>query len=55
MSPKETNYVSNITYFGKPVYTYSLKQEIEDCFLAPFAYGSLADNRARISDVRFTP
>ena len=25
-SPKETKYVSNVTYFGKPVYTYSLKQ-----------------------------
>jgi type I site-specific restriction endonuclease len=34
-SPKETKYVSNITCFGKPVYTYSLKQGIEDGFLAP--------------------
>jgi type I restriction enzyme R subunit len=34
-SPKEKKYVSNITYFGKPVYTYSLKQKIEDGFLAP--------------------
>jgi type I restriction enzyme R subunit len=35
-TPKETKYVSNIDYFGKPVYTYSLKQGIEDGFLAPY-------------------
>lgn len=35
-TPKETAYVSNITYFGDPVYTYSLKQGIEDGFLAPY-------------------
>jgi type I restriction enzyme R subunit len=35
-TPKETKYVSNIDYFGKPVYTYSLRQGIEDGFLAPF-------------------
>ena len=35
-TPKETAYVSNIDYFGKPVYTYSLKQGIDDGFLAPF-------------------
>lgn len=35
-TPKETKYVSNLTYFGKPVYTYSLKQGIEDGFLAPY-------------------
>jgi type I restriction enzyme R subunit len=35
-TPKETQYVSNITYFGEPVYTYSLKQGIEDGFLAPY-------------------
>lgn len=35
-TPKETKYVSNITYFGEPVYTYSLKQGIEDGFLAPY-------------------
>ena len=34
--PKETKEVSNITYFGDPVYTYSLKQSIEDGFLAPY-------------------
>ncbi len=35
-TPKETKYVSSITYFGEPVYTYSLKQGIEDGFLAPY-------------------
>jgi len=35
-TPKETYEVSNITYFGEPVYTYSLKQGIRDGFLAPY-------------------
>lgn len=35
-TPKETAYTSNITYFGEPIYTYSLKNGIEDGFLAPF-------------------
>jgi type I restriction enzyme R subunit len=35
-TPKETEYVSNINYFGAPVYTYSLKQGISDGFLAPY-------------------
>ena len=35
-TPKETKYISNIDYFGEPVYSYSLKQGIEDGFLAPF-------------------
>lgn len=35
-TPKETVDVSNIGYFGEPVYTYSLKQGIEDGFLAPY-------------------
>lgn len=35
-TPKETKYVSNISYFGDPVYTYSLREGIEDGFLAPF-------------------
>jgi type I site-specific restriction endonuclease len=35
-TPKETEYISNIHYFGKPVYTYSLKQGIRDGFLAPY-------------------
>jgi type I restriction enzyme R subunit len=35
-TPKETEYVSNIHYFGNPVYTYSLRQGIADGFLAPY-------------------
>jgi type I restriction enzyme R subunit len=35
-TPKETKDVSNIDYFGEPVYTYSLKQGIDDGFLAPY-------------------
>ena len=35
-TPKETKYVSNIHYFGQPVYSYSLKQGIRDGFLAPY-------------------
>ncbi len=35
-TPKESETVSNIDYFGDPIYTYSLKQGIEDGFLAPF-------------------
>lgn len=35
-TPKETIDVSNISYFGEPIYTYSLKQGIEDGFLAPY-------------------
>lgn len=35
-TPKETKYVSNIQYFGDPVYSYSLKQGIRDGFLAPY-------------------
>ena len=35
-TPKETRYVSNIHYFGTPVYTYSLRQGIDDGFLAPY-------------------
>ncbi len=35
-TPKETEEVSNISYFGEPLYTYSLKQGIEDGFLAPY-------------------
>ena len=34
-TPKETKYISNIAYFGDPVYSYSLKQGIRDGFLAP--------------------
>jgi len=35
-TPKETEDVSNIDYFGEPIYSYSLKQGIEDGFLAPY-------------------
>lgn len=35
-TPKETRYISNIDYFGEPIYTYSLREGIEDGFLAPF-------------------
>lgn len=35
-TPKETKYISNINYFGEPIYTYSLREGIEDGFLAPF-------------------
>jgi len=35
-TPKETKEVSSITYFGEPIYTYSLKQGILDGFLAPY-------------------
>ena len=35
-TPKETKYISNLSYFGEPVYTYSLKEGIDDGFLAPF-------------------
>ena len=35
-TPKETRDVSNIDYFGEPIYTYSLRQGIADGFLAPY-------------------
>ncbi len=35
-TPKETEHVSNIEYFGDPLYTYSLKQGIDDGYLAPY-------------------
>ncbi len=35
-TPKETKYVSNIAYFGEPLFSYSLKQGIRDGFLAPY-------------------
>lgn len=35
-TPKETKQVSNIDYFGEPIYTYSLRQGIDDGFLAPY-------------------
>ena len=44
-TPKETKYVSNINYFGKPVYMYSLKQGIEDGFLAPYKVIRIATDK----------
>ncbi|HZS47600.1 MAG TPA: DEAD/DEAH box helicase family protein [Blastocatellia bacterium] len=35
-TPRETRDISNIDYFGEPIFTYSLKQGIEDGFLAPY-------------------
>ncbi|KUJ77865.1 restriction endonuclease [Ruegeria marisrubri] len=35
-TPKETEYVSNINYFGAPIYSYSLREGIDDGFLAPY-------------------
>ncbi len=35
-TPKETKEISNIDYFGEPIYTYSLRQGIDDGFLAPY-------------------
>lgn len=43
-TPKETKDISNIQYFGEPVYTYSLKQGIEDGFLAPYKVIRIATN-----------
>ncbi len=43
-TPKETQYQSSIGYFGEPVYTYSLKNGIEDGFLAPFKVINITTN-----------
>lgn len=43
-TPKETKYQSSINYFGEPVYTYSLKEGIEDGFLAPFKVINITTN-----------
>ena len=43
-TPKETKYISNIDYFGEPVYTYSLRQGIDDGFLAPFRVINIKTN-----------
>ncbi|MCK5043585.1 DEAD/DEAH box helicase family protein, partial [Candidatus Pacearchaeota archaeon] len=44
-TPKETKKVSNIDYFGNPLYTYSLKQGIDDGFLAPYKVIRIAINK----------
>lgn len=51
-TPKETKEGSNITYFGDPVYTYSLKQGIEDGFLAPYKVIRIATD---VDAVGYTP
>ncbi|MBP5758636.1 MAG: DEAD/DEAH box helicase family protein [Bacteroidales bacterium] len=43
-TPKETRYQSSISYFGEPIYTYSLKEGIEDGFLAPFRVVNIMTN-----------
>ncbi len=43
-TPKETKYISNIDYFGEPVYMYSLREGIEDGFLAPFRVINIKTN-----------
>lgn len=43
-TPKESEKVSNIDYFGEPVYIYSLKQGVEDGFLAPFKVINITTN-----------
>lgn len=43
-TPKETAYQSSISYFGEPLYTYSLKEGIEDGFLAPFKVVNITTN-----------
>ena len=43
-TPKETKYQSSINYFNEPVYTYSLKEGIEDGFLAPFKVVNITTN-----------
>jgi type I restriction enzyme R subunit len=51
-TPKETKDVSNITYFGDPLYTYSLKQGVEDGFLAPYKVIRIATD---VDAVGYTP
>ena len=43
-TPKETKYISNIDYFGEPVYTYSLREGIDDGLLAPFKVYNIHTN-----------
>lgn len=51
-TPKETKDISNTTYFGDPIYTYSLKQGIEDGFLAPYKVIRIATD---VDAVGYTP
>ncbi len=43
-TPKETKYISNIDYFGEPIYSYSLREGIDDGFLAPFRVINIKTN-----------
>lgn len=43
-TPKETKYQSSITYFDEPIYTYSLKEGLEDGYLAPFKVVNITTN-----------
>ena len=43
-TPRETKYISNIDYFGEPIYTYSLREGIDDGFLAPFKVINIKTN-----------
>lgn len=43
-TPKETKYISNIDYFGEPIYSYSLREGIDDGFLAPFKVINITTN-----------
>lgn len=51
-TPKETKEISNMHYFGEPVYSYSLKQGIEDGFLAPYKVIRIATD---VDAVGYTP
>ena len=54
-TPKESEKVSNIDYFGEPVYIYSLKQGIEDGFLAPFKVINITTNIGAGDHTRVRP
>lgn len=51
-TPKETKEISNMHYFGEPIYSYSLKQGIEDGFLAPYKVIRIATD---VDAVGYTP
>jgi len=53
-TPKETEHVSNIEYFGDPLYTYSLRQGIDDGYLAPIKWCELALTRISTAGGRRT-
>ncbi len=51
-TPRETKEISNSFYFGEPIYTYSLKQGIEDGFLAPYKVIRIATD---VDAIGYTP